>query len=213
MPWFFVPSTALIAGFVGRTADGRHSARLPFWLIVATLALLALLSLVMVAAGERPGVGTAAPVVLLHAVAIPVTVFLCARAIAVWLHPRLLVYGQLAAYLRVMWVPIGGFAIGYLVIILLFAGFYGMLAHFSPGAFTGVGDEADIMTWVTFAFFAGVGRDYTGIVPVSTGAQALVGAQLIPSIGWALVVFAAVMVHIQPQLERIARRGPGQNRD
>lgn len=54
-----------------------------------------------------------------------------------------------------------------------------------------------------------MGRDYTGIVPVSTGAQALVGAQLIPSIGWALVVFAAVMVHIQPQLERIARRRVG----
>ena len=213
MPWFFMPSTALISGFFGRTAGGTHAARLPFWLIVATLVLLALLSLVMVAAGERPGVGTAAPLVLLHAVAIPVTVFLCARAIAVWLHPRLLVYGQLAAYLRVMWVPIGGFAIGYLVIILLFAGFYGMLAHFSPGAFTGVGDEAGIMTWITFAFFAGVGRDYTGIVPVSTGAQALLGAQLIPSIGWALVVFAAVMAYIQPQLERIARRGAEDYRD
>lgn len=112
-----------------------------------------------------------------------------------------------------MWVPIGGFAIGYLVIILLFAGFYGMLAHFSPGAYAGVGDEAGILTWVAFAFFAGVGRDYTGIVPVSAGAQALVGAQLIPSIGWALVVFAAVMVHIQPQLERIARRDARENRD
>ena len=50
-------------------------------------------------------------------------------------------------------------------------------------------------------------------MPVSTGARALVGAQLIPSIGWALVVFAAVMVHIQPQLERIARRGAGDNHD
>ena len=139
-------------------------------------------------------------------IAVPLAVFLVARAAALWLDPRLLIYGQLAAYLRVMWVPIGGFAVGYLVIIVLFAGFYGMLAHFSPGAFTGVGEEAGIMTWVSFAFFTGVGRDYSGIVPVSAGAQALVGAQLIPSIGWALVVFAAVMVYIQPQLERIARR-------
>ena len=88
-----------------------------------------------------------------------------------------------------------------------------MLAHFSPDAFAGIGENAGIMTWVSFAFFTGVGRDYTGIVPVSSGAQALVGAQLIPSIGWALVVFAAVMVHIQPQLERIARRDAGGNRD
>ena len=80
--------------------------------------------------------------------------FVCARAVAAWLHPRLLVYRQLVAYLRVMWVPIGGFPIGYLVIIVLFAGFYGMLAHFSPGAFTGVGEDTGIMTWVAFAFFA-----------------------------------------------------------
>ena len=94
-----------------------------------------------------------------------------------------------------------------------YAGFYGMLAHFSPGAFTGVADDAGIMAWVSFAFFTGIGRDFTGIVPVSAGARALVGAQLIPSIGWALVVFAVIMVHIQPQLERIARRDAERHRD
>ncbi len=65
-----------------------------------------------------------------------------------------------------------------------YARFYGMLAHFSPGAFTGVADDAGIMAWLSFAFFTGIGRDFTGIVPVSAGARALVGAQLIPSIGW-----------------------------
>ena len=88
-----------------------------------------------------------------------------------------------------------------------------MLAHFSPGAFTGAAEDTGILAWVSFAFFTGVGRDFAGIVPVSAGARALVGAQLIPSIGWALVVFAAVMVHIQPQLERIARRDARGHRD
>ncbi len=208
-----MPSTAVIAGFFSPTADGRRYVRPPAWLIVATLAMLALLCLLLVAGGELSSIRTAAWVVLRDAVAVPVAVFLCARAAAVWLHPRLLVYGQLTAYLRVMSVPIGGFAIGYLAIIVVFAGFYGMLAHFNPDAFTGVGEDAGIMTWVSFAFFTGVGREYTGIVPVSDGARALVGAQLIPSIGWALVVFAAMMAHIQPQLERIARRDAERHRD
>ena len=192
---------------------GGGSPAPPAWLILAALVIAVLLSLLLVDAGEAAGIGSAARSVSESTIAVPLAVFLITRAAALWLHPRLLVYGQLAAYLRVMWVPIGGFAIGYLVIIVLFAGFYGMLAHFSSGAFTGVGDEAGIMTWVSFAFFTGVGRDYSGIVPVSTGAQALVGAQLVPSIGWALVVFAAVMAYIQPQLERIARRGAEDNRD
>ena len=211
-PWFLLPSTAVIAGFFSRTADGRRYVRPPVWLILLTLGMMVLLGLLLML-GEEPDIRSAAQTVLVDTIAVPVAVFVCARAAAVWLHPRLVVYSQLAAYLRVMWIPIGGFAIGYLVIIVLFAGFYGMLAHFSPGAFTGVGDDVGIMAWVSFAFFAGVGRDYSGIIPVSPGAQALVGAQLIPSIGWALVVFAVIMVHIQPQLERIARRDAEQYRD
>lgn len=204
-PWFLMPSTAVIAGFFSRTAGGRRYVRPPVWLIALTLVMMVLLGLLLMLE-EQPGIQSAARTVLADTIAVPVAVFLCARAVAVWLHPRLLVYSQLAAYLRVMWVPIGSFAIGYLAIIVFFAGFYGMLAHFSPGAFTGVAEDAGIMAWVSFAFFTGVGRDFTSIVPVSAGARALVGAQLIPSIGWALVVFAAVMAHIQPQLERIARR-------
>ena len=37
----------------------------------------------------------------------------------VWLQPRLRVYRQLAEYLRVMWIPIGGFPIRYLAIIMV----------------------------------------------------------------------------------------------
>lgn len=43
------------------------------------------------------------------------------------------------------------------------------------------------------------------MVPVSVAARALVGAHLILSVGWALVLFAAVMSSIQPRLDRTAR--------
>ena len=81
------------------------------------------------------------------------------RAAAAWLEPRLRVYSQLAEYLRVMWIPIGGFATGYLAIILVFAGFCGMLERFSPGSFTG-SSAAGIGDWVSFSFFSAVVPDY-----------------------------------------------------
>ena len=49
----------------------------------------------------------------------------------------------------------------------------------------------------------------TGVVALmvaSLAARTLVGARLLLSVAWALVVFAAVMSALQPQLERIARR-------
>lgn len=135
----------------------------------------------------------------------PTAVFLSARACAIWMQPRLNVYVRLVEYLRVMWIPIGGFSAGYLVIIIVFAGFSGMLERFSPGSFAGATD-ADIGDWMSFSFFSALGQDYTGITPVTATARVLVGTRLILSVGWLLVVFAAVMSAIQPQLERIARR-------
>ena len=114
-------------------------------------------------------------------------------------------YVQLVEYLRVMWVPIGGFSAGYLAIIIVFAGFSGMLERFHPGSFAGAAG-AGIGDWLSFSFFSALAQDYTGITPVSAAARMLVGARLVLSVGWALVVFAAVMSAIQPQLERIARR-------
>ncbi len=207
-----VPQIALIAGCFNRNREGRRYSRPPAWLLLALLAALVLGVAVDQVGSESSFQNSVLSVIVLTLV-IPPAVFLPARAVSIWLQPRLRMYLQLTEYLRVMWVPIGGFAIGYLVIILLFAGLYGTLARFSPESFAGVGEDTGIMTWVSFAFFTGVGRDYTGIVPVSPGAQVLVGAQLIPSIGWALVVFAVIMVHIQPQLERIARRDADQRRD
>ena len=103
-----------------------------------------------------------------------------------------------------MWVPIGGFAVGYITIIAVFAGFYGTLERLVPESFAGAG--TGITDWWSFAFFTALGQDFTSVVPVSVGARMLVGAHLILSAGWALVLFAAVMSSIGPKLDRIARR-------
>ena len=204
------PPTALIAGALAVHPAGRRFVRPPVPLTIGSLAVLGYAIDGVMHEGLRNGqpggdaLLNAAVSVPTAMVVVPIAAFLAARTAAVWLQPRLEVYRQLAEYLRVMWIPIGGFAIGYLAIIVVFAGFAGMLARFSPGAFAGA-DDAGIGEWIAFAFFRALAQDYPGIVPVSPAAWLLVGVQVILAVGWALVVFAAVMSSIQPRLERIAR--------
>ena len=202
-----MPTMALIAGLVSRNAQWERYSRPPAWLLAGTLG-------VSVAFFAADRLFTEAPIPALASVAtlalvqyaIPTIMFLVGRAAASWLAPRLRVYAHLAEYLRVMWIPIGGFAAGYLAVILLFAGFCGMLERFAPGSFVGAA-QAGIGDWVSFSFFSAFTQNYSGITPASVPARMVVGIQLVLSVGWALVVFAAVMSSIQPQLERIARRG------
>ena len=146
-PLLMVPWTALIAGLLSRRRQGWREARPPRLLVLGA-ALLPTLMGVLFATGvvtQRTGfsgiVHVLLVVVILFAsmVLVPAAAFLFGRTAITWLQPRLRVYGHLADYLRVMWVPIGGFAVGYLTIIVLFAGFYGMLGRFQPGAFADIG--------------------------------------------------------------------------
>ena len=208
------PPTALIAGAFAAARAERAFARPPLPLAFGSLAVLAYAVDGVMHEGLRRGPCwapkrslNAAVTVPAAMVAVPIGVFRAARAAAAWAQPRLQVYRQLAEYLRVMWIPIGGFAIGYLAIIVVFAGFAGMLARFRPGAFAGA-ENAGIGDWIAFAFFRALAQNYPGIAPVSAAAWLLVGVQAILAVGWALVVFAAVMSSIQPRLERIARQAP-----
>ncbi len=218
-PLAAVPWTALLIGLVSRRREGWGNVRPPWLLVVGAAALPVLVGLLFGFGVVQEDVGLSGIaaillivlVITLPLLALPLTAFLVGRAAAVWLRPRLQVYGQLAAYLRVMWVPIGGFAVGYLTIIFLFAGFYGMLERFSPGAFAGAGPG--VADWLSFAFFNALAQDYAAVVPVSVGARMLVGLHLILSVGWALVLFAAVMTSIEPKLARIAQRHADEDPD
>ena len=215
VPLMCMPWVALIAGLLSHRREGwrdRHPPRLLVLGAVATFALLLFLTVSEEVRYGRVVVGfipvlQVAGLLSLVLIAVPAATFLVGRVAITWLRPRLQVYGHLTDYLRVMWVPIGGFAIGYLTIIVVFAGFYGMLERFNPGAFADTGDATGIADWLSFAFFNALAQDYVALAPVSVGARVLVGAHLILSVGWALVLFAAVMTSIGPKLDRIARRG------
>lgn len=211
-PLAAVPWGALLIGLISRRREGWGDARPPRLLVVGAVALPVLMGFLFAFGVVREDIGLSGVwnvlwivvVLIIPLVLLPLAGFLVGRTAATWLRPRLEVYGQLAAYLRVMWVPIGGFAIGYMTIIFLFAGFYGTLERFSPGAFANAG--AGLPDWVSFAFFTALAQDYAAIVPASASARMLVGVHLILSVGWALVLFAAVMTSIEPKLARIAQQ-------
>ena len=212
VPLLGMPFTALLVGLLSHRREGWRDARPPWLLVLGASVLPALIGVLFGFGVIREDIGLSGIASVLwivlmmtvSLVALPAAGFLLGRAAATWLRPRLQVLGQLAEYLRIMWVPIGGFAVGYLTIILLFAGFYGTLERFRPGAFADAGTR--ITDWVSFAFFTALAQDYAAVVPVSVGARSLVGVHLILSVGWALVLFAAVMSSIEPKLDRIARR-------
>lgn len=210
-----VPLIALTAGVLSHRRVGWRDARPPRLLLLAAVAVFILTALLTL--NEISGVSGIVVVLIVVLLAVfslfvlPAVTFLLGRAAITWLQPRLRVYAYLADYLRVMWVPIGGFAVGYVTIIILFSGFYGMLEHFRPGAFAGAG--TGIADWLSFAFFTALGQDFTSVAPVSVSARVLVGTHLILSAGWALVLFAAVMSSIGPKLDRIARRHSEESED
>ena len=202
---------ALLAGLVSHRREGWRDTRPPLWLVLGAAALATWLILAVATGRVEEGRGLSGiylvamiAFMLAVAVATPVAAFLLGRTVIVWLEPRLRVYGYLADYLRVMWVPLGAFAVGYLTIIVLFAGFYGTLARFEPEAFSNPANG--ITEWLSFSFYAAVGQDFLTTAPVTVGARILVGTHLIVSAGWAVVMFAAVMSSIGPRLDRIARR-------
>ena len=201
LPLLFMPWIALIVGVLSHRREGWRNARPPLWMVLRGVVMPALFVLILATGklDEREILFAALGMTILPAVA-----FLLGRTAITLLRPRLLVYSRLVDYFRVMWLPIGGFAVGYLTVIVVFAGFYGMMERFSPGAFACA--DVGIVDWLSFAFFAVLGPDFTTIGPVSAGARVLVGVHLILTVGWAMVVFAAVMSSIQPRLERIARR-------
>lgn len=212
--------TALVAGFLSHRREGWLDTRHPLSLLISAVALPVVVAValpillvvgptttILETGSEPAGIGvilTTALVLLVAFLGLPAAAFVLGRSAITWLEPRFRVYGYLADYLRVMWVPIGAFGVGYMTIIVLFAGFYGVLERFWPNSFAHAG--SGLGDWLSFAFFTALGQDFTTADPVSTGAKVLVGTHLMLSASWAVVMFAAVMSSIGPRLDEIARR-------
>jgi hypothetical protein len=122
-----------------------------------------------------------------------------------WLRPRLDIFGDLMPYLRGMWVPLGGFALGYFAILFLFACLFGVAWRVDPQSFRGLPPDASFGSFLYFSLETITTLGYATIAPVSVTVRILVSIELMLGIGWITVFFAVLIAYLQPRFERIAR--------
>jgi voltage-gated potassium channel Kch len=97
--------------------------------------------------------------------------------------------------------PIGAFALGCLVIASIFAGVFASVWRADSAAFKGLSQNP---TLIDFAYYSAMTISTTGygdVVPQSSAAKILASAEVLIGIAWTVVIFAAVLMVVQRQLQ------------
>ena len=120
--------------------------------------------------------------------------------------PILKLYTRVWPYLREMLRPVAGFFFGYVVIALLFAGFFSSLFH-TGGGFTGLPQDPSFWDFIYLSIVTltslGYGLGHGDIEATSLAAKALISLEVILGIGWLVVLFAAVIAYLEPRFSEI----------
>ena len=126
-------------------------------------------------------------------------------AAARWLRPRLQVFGDLMPYLKGMWVPLGGFGLGYFAILFVFACLYGVAWRVDPQSFRGLPPNASFGYFLYFSLETISTLGYATVAPASPAVRILLSIELMLGVGWITVFFAVLIAYLQPRFERIAK--------
>jgi len=107
-------------------------------------------------------------------------------------------FARVWPYLRLLmgW-PVAGFALGYVVIVVVFASLYRISGTQSPGT-----------TWATYLFYSISTITTIGLGDIHwrTGvAEALIGLEVICGLGWTVFLFPGVVAFFQSEFARIDR--------
>jgi hypothetical protein len=124
-----------------------------------------------------------------------------------WLKSSVEVLEVLKRYLAVMWVPLGGFLLGYLTIVYVFAGLHGTVWRLEPqNSFKNLPEVPSFMDFIYYSVVTAATLGYGDITPLSTLARVLASTEVILGLGWLTVVFGAVIAHLQPEFKRIGEQ-------
>jgi hypothetical protein len=121
------------------------------------------------------------------------------------LSPVIVFFEELGPYLAEMTRPLAAFATGFLTLIVVFAGFYGMFWRLDRQSFQNLPSNAGIWEFVEFSLATATTAN-TAVVARSGATRLLAGLEVILATGWLIVVFGALSVHLAPRLEQIAMR-------
>lgn len=131
-----------------------------------------------------------------------------AEYLAYWLKPRFRVFVALVPYLRVIQVPLSGFAIGYLSLIFLFASFIGAAWRANPSdAYLGLSAHPRFGSFFYLSVETITGIGYAGSAPHSGYAKTLASIEVILGIMWNTVFVATFIAYLQPRFQQLSK-GP-----
>lgn len=123
-----------------------------------------------------------------------------------WLQPKLLAFSNVWFYLREMAPHLVVFMVGYLLIALLFAGWYWAVWKLNPSSsFNNLSSKPFFGEFYYFSMTTITTVGYGDISPKSDLARCLTAGETIAGIGWVTVTFAAVVSHLQPRFAEIAK--------
>jgi hypothetical protein len=131
------------------------------------------------------------------------------------LRPGWVEFGKTGEYLKAMSLPVLGYALSYLLIVLWFAGCFasaqrwaesGLTPDFFPEdiALKNLPEGAGFGEYVYFSLVTAATVGYGDITPVSGITKILTSAEILVGVGWTVVVFGAVIAYLTPRFAEIA---------
>lgn len=102
---------------------------------------------------------------------------------------------------RRMGPPIGGFALGYLIIAFIFAGLFASVWRADSRAFTGLPEHPALTDFIYYSVMTISTTGYGDVAPHSPPAKILASAEALVGLAWTIVVFAAVLRVVQGGLQ------------
>jgi hypothetical protein len=106
---------------------------------------------------------------------------------------------QVFRFLHRLGRPMVAFGLGYLAIVLVFASVYGALWRLDGArTFSGLPGQPNFGDFAYFSLITAATVGYGDVAPRSTAARLSAGVEIIVSLGWTIVVFAALMSIFAP---------------
>ncbi len=200
---FRIEATAAVAGFQFgmfsglltiapyATIDHPRTPDVPYWAIIGIVLGFALGVLLYFSAGQpNRSLIAGGSAILTYQMGLWLGLILGAK-VNLWaeaLRPTFVLLRRMARTLI-------AFGVGYLTIIVLFATFFGATWKLEGGvSFSGLPSTPPLSTFLYFSLVTASTVGYGDIAPRSEIARMLAGLELLSSIAWTLVVFAAVAI-------------------
>jgi hypothetical protein len=128
------------------------------------------------------------------------------------LKPAVVALFDIWLYLREMTVPAIAFMLGYVGIVVVFAGWYAAVYTVNPTGSFKSEPEHGPLAFGDFVYFSIVTFSTVGfgdISPISTVARLLVAFEIFLGTLWVVIVFAAITAYLAPHFARLARQPRG----